>query len=78
MAHVNNMGGTMSELLAQLAERSVDLVSGSSTSPRITECHCGHTESRALFDRANWMIKLSVFRKIDRRTGPLEVDLFAS
>ena len=84
MVHVNNMGVTMSELLAQLAERSLDLVSserhpsGSSTSPKVTECHCGHTESRALFDRTDWMIQPSVFRNIDRRTGQLEVDLFAS
>ena len=34
-------------------------------------------ESRALFDHTDWIIQLSVFRKIDRRMGILQVDLFA-
>ena len=79
--YVNNMGGTISEQLVQLArdllmwclQREIHLVA--QHLPRKLNVIA---ESRALFDRMDWMIQPSVFRKIDRRTGPLEVDLFAS
>ena len=83
VSYVNNMGGTISEQLAQLArdlwmwclQRDIHLVAQHLPGKLNV---IADMESRALFDRTDWMIQPSVFRKIDRRTGPLEVDLFAS
>ena len=80
VSYVNNMGGKISEQLAQLARdlwmwRDIHLVAQHLQGKLNV---IADAESRALFDRTDWMVQPSVFRKIDRRTGPLEVDLFAS
>ena len=35
-------------------------------------------ESRVMWDRSDWMLNPRIFKKIQRKWGPLEVDMFAS
>ena len=77
------MGGTISEHLAQLArdlwmwylQRDIHMVAQHLPGEMNV---IADSESRALFDQTDWMINPFVFRKINRRMGPLQVDLFAS
>ena len=83
VSYINQKGGTVSQLLCQLAltiwtwcvERNITL---------LAEHLPGHLniqadeESRTAKDRCDWMLNQSIFQRINSVMGPLEMDLFAS
>ena len=83
VAYVNNLGGTVSKHLASLArdlwmwclQRDIHLVAQHLPGRlNIT----AEEESRAQFDRTDWMLNPRIFTKLNKEKGPLQVDLFAS
>ena len=83
VAYVNNMGGTVSSQLTELAKelwlwalnKGVHLLA--QHIPGISNT-VADAESRTRWDRSDWMLCPRIFRTICRTLGPLEVDLFAS
>lgn len=83
VAYTNNMGGTVSAQLTELAKElwmwcldkdislSAQHIPGSSNT-------IADVESRMLRDRSHWMLCPRIFLANDRAIGPLEVNLFAS
>ena len=77
------LGGTVSPLLTQLAKElwmwalSKNIILAEEYIPGITNC-VADAESRTRTDRMDWSLHPELFRKINLRWGPLEVDLFAS
>ena len=83
VSYINQKGGTVSQLLCQLAltiwtwrvERNITL---------LAEHLPGHLniqadeKSRTAKDRCNWMLNQSIFQRINSVMGPLEMDLLAS
>ena len=83
VSYINQKGGTVSQLLCQLAltiwtwcvERNITL---------LAEHLLGHLnlqadeESRTAKDHCDWMLNQSIFQRINSVMGPLEMDLFAS
>ena len=83
IAYINNLGGTVSRELLNLAkdlwmwclERNIQITA--QHLPGVQN-HIADAESRTMVDRSDWKLNPEIFREIDRTLGPLEVDLFAS
>ena len=83
VAYINNLGGTVSPQLMDLAKAlwlwalSRDLVLSVEYIPGATNC-VADVESRTLRDRTDWKLHPQIFNQINQKWGPLEVDLFAT
>lgn len=83
VAYINNLGGTVSPQLTDLAKAlwlwalSRDLVLSAEYIPGATNC-VADVESRTLRDRTDWKLHPQIFNQINQKWGPLEVDLFAT
>ena len=83
LTYINKYGGTVSPELNRLTkelwlwclERNITIQA--SHLPGTLNCTADE-ESRVMRDRSDWMLCPKVFNKINLRTGPLQVDLFAS
>ena len=83
VAYINNMGGTVSSQLTELAkelwmwalDRNLTLVA--QHIPGLSNT-IADAESRTLRDRSDWMLCPQIFQTIKKAFGPLDVDLFAS
>ena len=83
VAYINNLGGTVSKELVDLAknlwmwclERNINITA--QHLPGIQN-HIADAESRTMVDRSDWKLNPILFRKIVQYYGPIEVDLFAS
>ena len=83
LTYINKLGGTISPQLNNLAkelwlwcmERSILLKAQHLAGVLNT---IADDESRVMKDRTDWKLCPTVFRQINQRWGPLEVDLFAS
>jgi hypothetical protein len=83
VAYINNLGGTVSHRLTLLArklwmwclERDISLTA--QHLPGVLNT-VADSESRVMRDRTDWQLNPIIFQQINRRLGPLEVDLFAS
>lgn len=83
VAYINNHGGTVSKKLVSLTrdlwmwclKRNIHIqaqhVPGALN-------HIADMELRSMKDRSDWMLDQRTFANINKRYGPLEVDLFAS
>ena len=83
VAYINNIGGTVSSQLTELAkelwmwalDRNITLVA--QHIPGVSNT-IADAESRTLRDRSDWMLCPQIFQTIKKAFGPLDVDLFAS
>ena len=83
VAYINHMGGTVSKELFNLTknlwmwclERNIHITAQHLTG---TQNIVADVESRSQIDRTDWKLNPSIFCKIQRIFGPLEVDLFAT
>ena len=83
VAYINNLGGTVSHHLTLLARRlwmwclERDISLTAQHLPGVLNT-VADSESRVMRDRTDWQLNPIIFQQINRRLGPLEVDLFAS
>jgi len=83
VAYINNMGGTVSPQLTNLA-KSLWMWALNNGIVLTAECIPGlmnvvaDAESRSMKDRTDWKLPPKLFQEINQKWGPLEVDLFAS
>ena len=83
VAYINNMGGTVSPQLTDLAKAlwrwalSNDIALIVEYIPGVVNV-VADAESRSMMDRADWKLHPRLFQGINQKWGPLEVDLFAS
>jgi len=83
VVYINNMGGTVSPLLTDLAKAlwvwalSKDIVLTAEYIPGTVNI-VADAESRSMTDRTDWKLHTKVFQQIDKKWGPLEMDLFAT
>ena len=83
IAYINKLGGTVSHVLNNLTkqlwlwcmERDISLQAQHLPGVMNT---IADSESRVMVDRTDWMIHPQIFQEVNRKWGPLEVDLFAS
>lgn len=83
VAYINNLGGTVSRELLNLAkdlwmwclDRNIHITA--QHFPGVMN-HIADMESRTIHDRLDWKLNPVIFQKINQTLGPLEVDLFAS
>ena len=83
VAYINNLGGTVSKDLLELAknlwmwclERNIHITA--QHLPGILN-EVADTESRVMIDRSDWKLNPTIFTKINQIMGPVQVDLFAS
>ena len=83
VAYINNQGGTISKNLVALTrdlwmwclEQNIHIQA--QYLPGVQNCTADR-ESRSMRDRSDWKLNPQIFRQINRRHGPLKVDLFAS
>ena len=83
VAYINNQGGTVSRDLVSLTrdlwmwclERNIHIQA--QHLPGVLN-RTADAESRSMKDRSDWKLDEQIFTDINRRYGPLEVDLFAS
>ena len=83
VSYINQKGGTVSQLLCQLAltiwtwcvERNITLLAEHLPGRLNIQAD---EESRTAKDRCDWMLNQLVFHQINSVMGPLEIDLFAS
>ena len=83
VAYINNMGGTVSSQLTDLAKKlwmwalNKDIILTAQHIPGVSNT-IADMESRTVRDRSDWMLCPQIFRAIMEAFGPLDVDLFAS
>jgi len=83
VAYINNMGGTVSPKLTDLAKDlwmwalSKDIILTAEHIPGVVNVEAD-AESRSMKDRTDWKLHPKLFQEINQKWGPLEVDLFAS
>ena len=83
VAYINNMGGTVSPQLTNLAKAlwmwalSNDIVLSAEYIPGVANV-AADAESRSMTDRTNWKLHPRLLQEINQKWGPLEVDLLAS
>ena len=83
VAYINNMGGTVSPRLTDLAKAlwmwalSNDIVLTTEYIPGVANV-IADAESRSMMDRTYWKLHPRLFQEINQKWGSLEVDLFAS
>jgi len=83
VAYINNMGGTVSPQLTDLAKAlwlwalSKDIVLTAEYIPGRVNV-VADAESRSMTDRTDWKLHTNVFQQMNKKWGPLEVDLFAT
>jgi len=83
VAYINNMGGTVSPKLTDLAKDlwmwalSRDFTLTAEHIPGVVNVEAD-AESRSMKDRTDWKLHPKLFQEINQKWGPLEVDLFAS
>ena len=83
VAYINNMGGTVSPQLTDLAKAlwmwalSNDIALIAEYIPGVANV-VADAESRSMTDRADWKLHPRLLQGINQKKGPLEVDLFAS
>lgn len=83
VAYINNMGGTVSTQLTELAKElwmwalEKDIFLSAQHIPGVSNT-IADLESRTLRDRSDWMLCPCIFMAINRIFGPLNVDLFTS
>ena len=83
VAYINNQGGTISKDLIILTrdpwmwclERNIHIQA--QYLPGVVN-QVADMESRSMKDRSDWKLDRSIFLKINKRYGPVEVDLFAT
>ena len=83
VVYINQGGGTVSKELVSLTrdlwmwylKRNIHIQA--QYLPGVMNC-IADSESRSMRDHSDWKLDQATFQKIDRRYGPLEVDLFAS
>ena len=83
ITYVNKLGGTVSQSLTAITknlwlwclQRDISLIAEHLPGVQNT---IADKESRMMKDRTDWKLNPEVFRQINRRLGPLTVDLFAS
>ena len=83
VAYINNQGGTVSKNLVSLTrelwmwclERNIH-IQAQYLPGRLNQL--ADQESREMKDRSDWKLDRETFLRINKRYGPLEVDLFAS
>ena len=81
VSYINEKGGIVSQLLCQLAlttwcvERNITVIAEHLPGRLNLKAN---EESRTVKDRCDWMLKQSVFHRINSVMSPLEMDLFAS
>ena len=83
VAYINHQGGTVSKELVALTrdlwmwclERNIHIQA--QHLPGVLN-QVADMESRSMRDRSDWKLDRRIFLKVNRRYGPLEVDLFAS
>ena len=82
VAHLNKMGGTHSGLLLKITKEiwslclSKQIMLTAEYLPGKLNTQAD-SESRHMKDSSNWMLNQGVFKQINQRWGPLEMDLFA-
>jgi hypothetical protein len=83
VSYVNNLGGTVSTQLNEIVKKmwlwslNQNIYITAEHLPGVLNCMADQ-ESRTMTDRSDWKLNTWVFQKIQRKWGPLEVDLFAS
>ena len=83
VAYINNMGGTVSCQLTDLAKElwmwalNKDIILTAQHIPGVSNT-VADMESRTVHDRSDWMLRPRTFQAIMEAFGPLDVDLFAS
>jgi len=83
VAYINNMGGTVSPQLTDLAKTlwmwalARDIILTAEYIPGVVNV-VADAESRSMQDRTDWKLHPKLFQQINQRWGPLQVDLFAS
>ena len=83
VAYINNLGGTVSPELVDLAktlwmwclERNIHITAQHLPG---AQNHIADAESRTMVDRSDWKLNPILFKRIVNLFGPIEVDLFAS
>ena len=83
VAYINNLGGTVSKVLVDLAkslwmwclERNIHIMA--QHLPGVQNV-IADAESRIMIDRSLWQLNPGLFSSIARLFGPIEMDLFAS
>ena len=83
LTYINKFGGTVSPELNRLTkelwlwclDRNITLEA--THLPGVKNCTADE-ESRVMRDRSDWMLCPRVFSKVNHKTGPLQVNLFAS
>jgi hypothetical protein len=83
VTYVNKLGGTVSPSMNSIVKElwmwcmNRDITITAEHLPGILNT-IADKESRVMKDRSDWMLNPQIFRKIQQRLGPLEVDMFAS
>ena len=83
VAYINNLGGTVSQDLVNLAknlwmwclERNIHIIAQHLPGVQNT---IADAESQTMVDRSDWKLNEDIFKRIDQLFGPIELDLFAS
>ena len=83
VAYINNLGGTISKDLLELAKNlwmwclKKNIHITAQHLPGILN-EVADTESRVMIDRSDWKLNPAIFRRINQVMGPVQIDLFAS